>query len=982
MNTQASGDSEPIQPADLRRKAEDRLRASEAQPVEVTSVTDARALLHELQVHQVELEMQNEELQRARTAAEEASERYYDLFDFAPVGYYLWDREAVILEVNLAGAALLGLERQAVVQKRFGQFVAQDDRATFAEFCKRVLASDTKQTCELCLLRGAERISVLVEAVFAPQRRHHAGQLCRAAVIDISQQKRADELTTANRELQAAQRRAETYRDRYVDLYDQAPLGYVTLDEEGFIQEINLAGAAMLGRDRAELTGYEFAEHVVAADRTAFQEHVRQCCGERREATSELGLIVSQGRLITVQVHSIPVESDRREGTFTKTAITDISERKRAEEALRESENRYRSLFENMLDGFVYCQMLFDEHGRPDDMLLLEVNRAFGKLTGLGNVIGKRATEIIPQIKGSNPELFEIFSRVVSTGKAETIDVDFTPLGKWFSLSVYSQPERHFVVVFDDITQRIRLMESLEQHARAAEAANESKSQFLANVSHELRTPMTAILGMIEVALPKAADPLIQDCLQTAKGSADLLLTLLNDLLDSAKIESGKLELETAPFSLRGMLDQLTHALAIRASEKELALNSRCSDGLPDGFIGDRTRLQQVLFNLVGNAIKFTERGEVEISVCAAELPEGEDTATLEFAVRDTGMGIPPAEQQRLFQPFSQADASMARRFGGTGLGLAISKHLVAMMGGRIWVESALGEGSTFRFTLCLPLAGELSVEDGSSNAMHSAVRTPLRLLVVEDNPAIQKLLRYLLQERGHRVEIAGEGQEAVYLSQESAYDAILMDVQMPGMSGLEATAAIRRREAEGHRVPIIAMTAHAMPDDRERCLAAGMDGYLSKPVDARQIIALVEDLTFGRVPAAEIAGAARGTEDTPSSATVLVFDPELALACCSGSEGMVQEIIQCFFADVDVLFAQMRAALANGALEEVGQLGHRMKSTVVYLGAHAAKKAAEVVEQYCTSGGGGPLEAEAAIDALEHECIALKAALRGRLPL
>ena len=655
---------------------------------------------------------------------------------------------------------------------------------------------------------------------------------------------------------------------------------------------------------------------------------------------------------------------------------------KRAEDAIRESENRYHSLFENMLDGFMYCQMLFDESSRPDDVLLLEVNSAFQKLTGLENVIGKRATEIIPQIKTSNPELFEIFGRVVSTGKAETIDVDFTPLGKWFSLSVYSQPHGYFVVVFDDITQRIHLVKSLEQHARSAEAANESKSRFLANVSHELRTPMTAILGMIDVRLPKAADPLVQDCLQTAKGSADLLLTLLNDLLDSAKIESGKLELESAPFSLRGMLNQLTRALAIRASEKGLALNSCCPDELPDGFIGDRTRLQQVLFNLVGNAIKFTERGEVEISVRVVELQEKEGTATLEFAVRDTGMGIPPAEQQRLFQPFAQADASMARRFGGTGLGLAISKHLVALMGGRTWVESTPGQGSTFRFTLCLPLAGDLPIEDGPSIAILPVVRTPLRLLVVEDNPSIQKLIRYILQERGHQVKIAGDGQEAVQLSHERVYDAILMDVQMPGMSGLEATAAIRQREADGHRVPIIAMTAHAMPDDRERCLAAGMDGYLSKPVNARQIIALVEDLTFGKVPAAEIAGAARGTEDTPSPAAELVFDPELAIACCSGSERMVQEIVQCFFTDLDVLFAQMRVALANGALEEVGRLGHRMKSTVVYLGAQAAKKAAEMVEQYCTSGGGDPVEAEAAIDALEHECIALKAAIRERLPL
>ena len=325
MNAATSSASEEAQAADLRRQAEERLRASEPQAADALSAADARALVHELQVHQIELEMQNEELQRARLEAEEAREKYHDLFDFSPAGHFLWDHDGRILELNLAAAALLGLDRGAASQKKFGQFVAAEFRAAFADFLKRVLETDEKQTCEVKLQKDGSLVCVLVEGIAAGGQ-PGAQRRCRAAVIDISQQKCADELATANRELQAAQRRAETYRDRYVDLYDRAPLGYVTLDQEGFIQEINLAGAAMLGRERAELTGYEFAEHVVAADRTTFQEHVRQCCGEHREATSELDLITSQGRSITVQIHSIPVESDGHEGTFTKTAITDITD--------------------------------------------------------------------------------------------------------------------------------------------------------------------------------------------------------------------------------------------------------------------------------------------------------------------------------------------------------------------------------------------------------------------------------------------------------------------------------------------------------------------------------------------------------------------------------------------------------------------------------------------------------------------------------
>ena len=274
--------------------------------------------------------------------------------------------------------------------------------------------------------------------------------------------------------------------------------------------------------------------------------------------------------------------------------------------------------------------------------------------------------------------------------------------------------------------------------------------------------PMNAILGMIDVALPKAIDPTVQDCLQTARGSADLLLTLLNDLLDSAKIESGKLELESAPFSLRRMLDQITRVLAVRASEKGLCFYCRMPDETPDAVVGDRMRLQQVLLNLASNAIKFTERGDVEISLHALS-QDGE--ARLEFAVRDTGIGIPPSGLERLFQPFAQADASMARRFGGTGLGLSISKSLVEMMGGRIWVESELGKGSTFYFTVRLPLAKELPADYEAPVALPAAACAQLRILLVEDNPANQKLATYILQDRGHAVEVAGDGQEAVYLT-------------------------------------------------------------------------------------------------------------------------------------------------------------------------------------------------------------------------
>ncbi|MFZ5833452.1 MAG: ATP-binding protein [Planctomycetota bacterium] len=527
--------------------------------------------------------------------------------------------------------------------------------------------------------------------------------------------------------------------------------------------------------------------------------------------------------------------------------------------------------------------------------------------------------------------------------------------------------------------QRVRLVESLEKQVRVAEAASAAKSQFLANMSHELRTPMNAILGMIDVALPKASDPIVEDCLQTAKGSADLLLALLNDLLDSAKIESGNLQLERAPFSLRHVCDVVTRVLSVRASQKGLSFACRLPNDAPDALLGDSVRLQQVLLNLAGNAIKFTECGSVEIGVSPVST-DGE--AHLQFSVRDTGIGISAADRERLFKPFAQADASVARRYGGTGLGLSISKNLVEMMGGRIWVESEVGQGSTFHFTVRLPPADELPLDAAEPTVLSAPPRT-LRVLLVEDNPANQKLAQYLLGDRGHMVDVAEDGCRALAMAGANDYDVILMDVQMPGMDGLEVTGAIRAREDEQSRVPIVAMTAHAMKEDRERCLAAGMDSYLGKPIDAREMIALVERLGQSAAvahaapaipwPSAEHARAKfAGTERRPAA----VFDPDEALKRCFDNRELTRKMISSFLAEMDSVFPKMRAALSRGDLAEVGRLGHRIKGTIVYLGAEPANEAAALVERICRGSRNEDVEAVEVFRTFEHECLRLKEAI------
>ncbi len=305
---------------------------------------------------------------------------------------------------------------------------------------------------------------------------------------------------------------------------------------------------------------------------------------------------------------------------------------------------------------------------------------------------------------------------------------------------------------------------------------------------------MNAILGMIDLALRNDLSHTVRDYLSTARESADLLLGLLNNLLDSAKIASGHLELEIAPLNIRQVLDQTAHVLAARAGEKGLAFYCAQPDDLPRAVLGDKLRLQQVLLNLGGNAVKFTERGEVAIEVEVESLERGE--ACLKFAVRDTGVGIPQEDLDRIFEPFTQADASTARQFGGTGLGLSISADLVAMMRGRLWAESEPGKGSTFFFTVCLPLSSELAPSREAPSKSYPALAAALRILLVEDNSASQKLAVHLFREAGHAVDVAGDGRQAFEMTAETGYDVVLMDVQMPVMDGLTATAAIRAQRS------------------------------------------------------------------------------------------------------------------------------------------------------------------------------------------
>ena len=579
-----------IDDVELRRRAEERLEENRGTALPLGTGEEPLKLFHELQVHRIELEMQNAELRQSREEVETVLKNYTDLYDFAPVGYFTLDRNGTIRAANLTGASLLEIERSRLIGRRFEHFVPAETRSFFAAFLGKVFASPTKEACEAAFLKERNTpLFVQIEAVAAA-----SGQECRMALIDITERKRAEEA---------------------------------------------------------------------------------------------------------------------------------LSQAKEAAEALR-------------------------------------------------------------------------------------------------------------------------------REKEAAEAVARAKSQFLANMSHELRTPMTGILGMLQHALEEDIAPVPRRYLETTLSSARSLLRILNDILDMAKIEAGKLILEEDPFSPRRCITEAVDIITSEARRKGLGLAISIAEEVPDTVVGDQVRLRQVLTNLIGNAVKFTKRGKVVVGVTAnATTSDGKREFT--FAVTDTGIGIPDDKKGLLFRAFSQVDDSHSRSYGGTGLGLAISRAIVELMGGTISFKCEEGVGSTFSFTIPL---GEARLESDALTAVESQsseATTPIgegeripRILLVEDDLASRQVFGIMLKQVNYNLDFAEDGLKAVEMWEKGEYDLVLMDIQMPRLNGYEATRAIREKERErGGHTPIIAMTAHSHKKVEEGCLAAGMDAYISKPIDFNKSLQLIGEI-------------------------------------------------------------------------------------------------------------------------------------------
>ena len=516
--------------------------------------------------------------------------------------------------------------------------------------------------------------------------------------------------------------------------------------------------------------------------------------------------------------------------------------------AVEASEARYRAIVEDQSE--LICRYL------PDGTLTF-VNGAYCRYFGRTReeLIGRSFKPFI--LPEDIPALEQQLAALSRLHPVSTLEHRVMLVGGeirwhlWTERAIFDSHGRliEYAGVGRDITQRVQAGEALQQAKEAAEAASRAKSQFLANMSHEIRTPMNAILGMSRLALEETDHDRRQHLLAIVLRSAESLLGLLNDLLDLSRIEAGRVQLNPAPFALGPLLDGVVATLAAPAADKGLTLDVEVDPGLPAWIVGDELRVRQVLLNLVNNAIKFTPAGSVRLR---ADRREAGGRPLLRLTVTDTGPGIPAEQLDRIFERFEQADNSLTRSHGGTGLGLAICRQLVALMGGEIRVESRLGAGSSFHCTLPLQPAEAPAVV---AEAQAARTVSGLRILLVDDSEVNREVAAMTLA-RSHRVTGAGTGLEALAFLAQADFDAVLMDVQMPEMDGLAATAAIRAAERGaplpaavpvelaralaarlgGGHVPIVAMTAHAMDEDRDRCLAAGMDSYLSKPFRHEQL--------------------------------------------------------------------------------------------------------------------------------------------------
>ncbi len=729
------------------------------------------------------------------------------------------------------------------------------------------------------------------------------------------------------------------------------------LDDAGMLEYVSPAWQRVMGEDSMRCLRLPFRNFLREGYRQTFDDFFADTSRTR---------------------HTFQAKPERWESSWAKFSIARVPdggfvgaiEDLSAEQSAR-SEIEMLSLVASATDNMV---IITDARGHTT-----WVNGAFTRRTGytLDDMEGRTPGSVL-QREGTSRDVARVLGTAIHEHRSVLAEIlNFTKTGDpyWVQLQITPVLDTagevtRFVSIQTDTTERRAADEALRARSasleeriaertselvaarRRAETATNSKSVFLANMSHEIRTPLNAIIGLSSLCLTTDLDTRQRDYLSKVERSAQHVLRIVSEILDMSKVESGVMTLEHRDFSMRTLLEQ-TEAITLHlAQTKGIGLTVVCDAEVPDFVVGDSVRLQQVLLNLIGNAVKFTERGSVDVRVAVTEREQ--EHAVVQFTVSDTGIGFPNEMANRLFDPFSQLDNSPTRNAGGTGLGLAISKRLVSLMGGDFQVKSTVGVGSTFSFTVDLALgdAQALMRQDMEKRDLAERGRTRCRgarILVAEDNELNQQVVRELLESVGAQVTIAGNGLEALQqLDAGHRFDAILMDVQMPVLDGMEATRSIRER-SEGAAIPIIATTANATVEERQRCLVIGMNDFVTKPVDPDELFQVLSrwlDVHRDRVTPEETTPAPSApTRDVSTDIIMPNLDLTALEKIVGGDAAKVTRLLGVFMTTTQKTLTEMDVCVASGQIPSVGRLAHRLRSAAATVGAHRIARKCEALE-------------------------------------